>query len=105
MERIKNAFIIHGAFGTPQENWFPWLKNQLESMGLEVYVPQFPTPEGHTLGNWLKVFEDYIEFLNPESIMIGHSMGPAFILNVLEQILCTATQYSVFWLEYNRIVQ
>lgn len=80
-----NAFIIHGAYGNPLENWFPWLRAELEKLGLDVYVPAFPTPENQTLENWLEVFEEYSNRLNADSIMIGHSLGPAFILNLLER--------------------
>lgn len=52
-----NAFIFHGAGGHPEENWFPWLKRELEAKGLEVFVPKFPTPEGEGLEAWLKVLE------------------------------------------------
>jgi uncharacterized protein len=83
---VKNAFIVHGAYGTPEENWFPWLANELENQGLKVYVPQFPTPEQQTLENWFQTFRNYVSVLNEESIMIGHSLGPAFILNILETI-------------------
>lgn len=81
-----NAFIIHGSFGGPEENWFPWLKAELEKLGHKVFVPTFPTPEGQSLENWLSAFEEYRQYLEGESIFVGHSLGPAFILNVLEQL-------------------
>ena len=76
--------IIHGAYGHPGENWFPWLKKELEKERVEVYVPKFPTPEGQTLDNWMKVFQEYLDIIDENTIMVGHSLGPAFILNVLE---------------------
>ena len=82
----KTVFIIHGIYGTPEDNWQPWLKRELGSMGLEVFVPQFPAPEGHNLQNWLKVFEEYRKHIKTETIMIGHSMAPAFILSILESL-------------------
>ena len=30
---MKTALIIHGAFGSPTENWIPWLKAELEKTG------------------------------------------------------------------------
>lgn len=81
-----NAFIIHGSFGSPEENWFPWLKEELERLGVRVFVPKFPTPEGQSLKSWLNVFEKYKQHLDGETIFVGHSLGPAFILNILEKL-------------------
>ena len=83
---MATVFIIHGAYGHPGENWFPWLKERLEELGHEVVVPAFPTPEGQTLEKWLKVFSTYQQQVTAESVFIGHSIGPAFILTVLEQL-------------------
>jgi hypothetical protein len=85
-ESVTNIFIIHGAYGHPGENWFPWLKTELEKLGCRVFVPKFPTPKGQSLENWLKVFGNYREHLNENSIVIGHSLGPAFLLNILEEL-------------------
>lgn len=82
---MANVLLIHGAYGNPGENWLPWIKNELEKAGHIVYVPQFPTPEHQSLENWFSVFEDYQQYLNTESIIVGHSIGVGFILNVLEQ--------------------
>jgi len=82
----RNAFIIHGTYGDPDENWFPWLKRKLEAKGIDAYLPKFPTPTNQTLDNWDTVFENYKDLLNSQSIMIGHSLGPAFIINLLERI-------------------
>jgi len=81
----KNVIIIHGAFGCPNENWFPFLKREIEALGVNVLVPAFPTPEGQSLESWLEVFKEYENYLNDKTIFVGHSLGPAFILNLLEK--------------------
>ncbi len=80
------AFIIHRSYGNPEENWFPWLKNELEKQGNIVFVPEFPTPENQSLENWMKVFDKYKENIDTETIFVGHSLGPAFILSILEKL-------------------
>jgi uncharacterized protein len=82
----KSAFIIHGAYGNPQENWFPWLAMELEYQGFNVYAPKFPTPEKQSLEEWYAVLKSYSSHVNEQTIMIGHSLGPSFILTVLERI-------------------
>ena len=78
-------FIFHGTGGHPEENWFPWLKQKLEKLGCNVIVPKFPTPENQTLENWLKVLKNYKKSYNEDTILIGHSLGGAFLLRVLEK--------------------
>ena len=34
--------ILHGAFGTPDSNWFRQLEEQLEMLGQDVILPRFP---------------------------------------------------------------
>ncbi|MBI2130476.1 serine hydrolase family protein [Candidatus Woesearchaeota archaeon] len=80
-----NFFIIHGIYGHPEENWFPWLKKELEKSGHEVIVPRLPTPMGQSLESWMKAIKQYEGKINEKTIMIGHSLGSAFILNYLEQ--------------------
>jgi len=82
---MKSAFIIHGSTGSKDAHWFPWLKEKLEGRGLQVFLPQFPIEEGEqTLENWLKTIEPMREHLS-DSIMIGHSLGVPFILDVLNE--------------------
>ncbi|MCA9496537.1 MAG: alpha/beta hydrolase, partial [Nanoarchaeota archaeon] len=78
--------IIHGTGGNPQGNWFPWLKENLKKNGHIVFSPKFPTPENQSLKSWLETFEKYKKELDENTILIGHSLGPAFILNLLETI-------------------
>lgn len=96
-------FLIHGSFGNPKENWLPWLKKQFVNLGHEVYVPKFPVEdyekfskkveknpktiaENQNLQNWRKVFKRFENRIDENTVFIGHSLGPAFILRVLESI-------------------
>lgn len=83
---MATAIIIHGAFGHSKENWFPWLKKELEKIGYAVFVPDFPTPENQSLQNWLKIFKQYEQKLTKDSFVIGHSLGVPFLLSVIEKL-------------------
>lgn len=92
--------IIHGSYGSPQENWFPWLKKELEKLGQKVIIPQFPCedwekvnktglkffPKRQNLTNWIATFEKKVlpKINNDGKIcFIGHSLGPVFILHLI----------------------
>lgn len=91
--------LFHGAFGSPEGNWFPQLKEKLEAMGQEVIVPQFPVDswdevtkfgpgvslKNQNLDNWFKAFEPiYKSFKKGEKLcFVGHSLGCVFILHVV----------------------
>ena len=66
--------LFHGAFGSPEGNWFPQLKEKLEALGQEVIAPQFPVDswdevtkvgekaplKNQSLQNWLTTFESMV---------------------------------------------
>ncbi len=84
--KTRTVFIIHGTMGNPKENWFPWLSKELEKLGCKVFVPKFPTPDNQNLKSWIGTFKKYETEINETTIFIGHSLGSAFILNLLERI-------------------
>lgn len=79
-------FIIHGAHGNSKENWFPWLNQKLSDLGQEVIIPNFPTPKNQNLDNWFKEFKKYEARLDDDTVFIGHSLGAAFTLSILEKL-------------------
>jgi hypothetical protein len=85
---MTNIFIFHGTEGYPEENWFPWLKGELEARGYKVFVPQFPTPPvvPAKIAEWFDVLKDYEQYINEDTILIGHSLGGVFALRVLEKL-------------------
>lgn len=84
----NNVFIFHGTEGYPEENWFPWMKEKLEAKGCNVIVPQFPSPPilPAKISEWFEVFRKYQEYINENTIIIGHSLGGLFALRILEQL-------------------
>lgn len=82
----KTVFIFHGTGGYPKENWFPWLKREIEQNGYQVFVPQFPNADNPNLGQWLKELDKYKQYIDENTIFVGHSLGGLFILDILEQL-------------------
>ena len=79
-----NFIIIHGVYANPESNWFPWIKKELESRGFEVIIPKFPTPLNQTPESWSRAISKYGDKISNETVLIGHSLGAAFILDYLE---------------------
>ena len=85
---MSNIFIFHGTEGYPEENWFPWLKENLEVKGHRVFVPQFPSPPvvSAKISEWFDVLKGYEQYINKDTILVGHSLGGVFTLKILEKL-------------------
>lgn len=82
---MKNAIILHGTGTKKDEFWFPYLKNELEKIGYEVWLPQLPNDEHPNLKEWIPFILSGGTFTE-ETVLIGHSAGAQVILSVLENI-------------------
>ena len=80
---MKRVIIIHAWESSPEEHWYQEEKKLLEKMGCKVDLPVMPGGRWPKLNEWLLV----IESLRPdeETVMIGHSLGPAATFRYLEK--------------------
>lgn len=62
------------------------MKRELEQKWYQVFVPAFPTPENQSLDSWKEVFKQYEKYIDENTIFIAHSVWPAFVLSILEQM-------------------
>lgn len=69
-QKVK-VLILHGTGGDSKENWFPWLKSKLETLGAEVVVPDLPDSDVPVFEKWLAEAEKHMD----ADIIIGHSLG------------------------------
>ncbi len=82
---MKNALILHGTNSNHSDNWFPWLKEELEKIGYKVWVPDLP----HADKPNIRRYNDFIFSkwkLDKDSIIIGHSSGAVAILGILQEL-------------------
>ncbi len=94
--------IFHGAFGKKDGNWFPWLKKELEAMGHEVFLEQYPTDQWADIENGGKNNTNTIQNLTSWTayfkknvfprldhtkglVFFGHSLSPVFILHLVDR--------------------
>lgn len=90
---MKTAIILHGTKGSPDGNWFPWLKSQLEGQGYHVYVPVLPTPENQNKEAWCAALRAQAPIFDESTTLIGHSCGATFLLHILE--VCKPVERSI----------
>jgi len=86
MSTQKRIFIVHGWDGSPQNCWFPWLKNKLEEKGFVVQVLSMPHPENPTIVDWVNHLTDAVSEPDKNTYFVGHSIGCQTILRYVEQL-------------------
>jgi uncharacterized protein len=79
------VIISHGTLGHPGRAWFPWLAAQLDKLGVEAILPEYPTPEDQGLDTWIAAFENTAGTLKASDILVGHSLGAVLALRLLER--------------------
>ncbi len=76
--------ILHGAYGRPDSNWFPWMAERVQAAGHEALLPRFPTPQGQSPEAWLDAYDRQVDDAVPRSrtVLVAHSLGAAFALRL-----------------------
>jgi predicted alpha/beta hydrolase family esterase len=82
---VKKAVILHAMEQDSQGHWYPWLKNQLEDRGYEVWVPILPSPEHPDTVEMTKYLLSMGWDFN-KNLLIGHSSGAVEILYLLQAL-------------------
>lgn len=78
--------VLHGYGSSPSRNWFPWLRLELASSGIEVSVPHLPDPAHPRVGAWCDAARTAIGSPDAELVVVGHSLGTATALRALDGI-------------------
>lgn len=69
------VILIHGNGGCkPTDNWFPYLKQELEQLHIEVLAPQFPDSELARESYWIPFLENELK-ADESTVLVGHSSG------------------------------
>ncbi|HEU5187175.1 MAG TPA: alpha/beta fold hydrolase [Candidatus Saccharimonadales bacterium] len=85
---MNTAIILHGTLGSPDGNWFQWLKTELEQKGFTVWLPQLPNPEQPSLRKWARFVRDNCPFaISEKTLIVGHSSGAILALMLAQNNL------------------
>ncbi|MDO8428184.1 MAG: alpha/beta hydrolase [Candidatus Diapherotrites archaeon] len=77
------VIIVHGWHGWISGHWVEWLRDQLKDKKIEVYLPLLPNPALEK--EWLSELKKITNY-DSNTILVGHSLGCAAILRLLEEL-------------------
>ncbi|HUQ85748.1 MAG TPA: alpha/beta fold hydrolase [Candidatus Limnocylindrales bacterium] len=78
----KAIFIPGNGGGTPQDNWFPYLKTELENLHVNVIASDFPDSDLARAKYWLPFLKEL--GADENTILIGHSSGSVAAMKYAE---------------------
>lgn len=85
------AIIFYGTDCRPENYWYEWLKQKLETRGFLVELPYYPDINKKPIEAFLpEVLKKHT--FDSETTLIGHSAGVPLILSVLECIDAAVAQ-------------
>lgn len=87
--------LVHGYKSSPTMNFFPWLEKELRSRGFDVVVPTLPNAEAPDRDEWTKALVDVAAPLTNDTIIVGHSLGGAAALRMLEAAEARSTPHAM----------
>ncbi len=81
---MANIFLVHGSFGNSNEHYLSWLKKELAKV-FNVIALDYPIgKDNQNYENWAETLDKYKHYINEETIFIGRSIAPIFIIKYLQ---------------------
>ena len=82
---MKNSLILHWRGWNTNENWFPWLKEELKKLNYEVFAPNLPNTSSPKLSEQLSFIDLYSKNLKDNSLIFWHSLWCSLALNFINK--------------------
>ncbi len=82
----KRVFLVHGWGGYPEEGWRPWLKEELEKRGFNVFNLAMPNADNPKQAEWVAHIRQEVKTADEDTYFVGHSLGVIAILRYLETL-------------------
>jgi predicted alpha/beta hydrolase family esterase len=84
---MNRVFIVHRWDGSPESDWYPWLKIKLLAHGdFEVKILEMPEPHHPKIVAWVSTLKEAVGKPDKKTFFVGHSIGCQAILRYLEKI-------------------
>lgn len=80
---MKVIFIPGNGGGGPDDNWFPYLKKEIENLGVAVVASEFPDNILARESYWIPFLKNNLK-ADEQSILVGHSSGAIAAMRLAE---------------------
>jgi uncharacterized protein len=80
---MKNILILHGSHGSPDRNWYPYIKAEGEKIGYVVNIPKMQFVEDLNIEQTSKKLISQ-GLINKDTVLIAHSSGAGVALGILQ---------------------
>jgi predicted alpha/beta hydrolase family esterase len=83
---MTRVFVVHRWGGSPETDWYPWIKRKVEELGGECTILKMPTPQNPKMEEWIRTLAEAVGEVDVNTYLVGHSIGCQTILRYIERI-------------------
>ena len=84
---MMTVLILHGITGNAENNWQPWLRENLMERNVDVIVPNLPNTDHPDRKEWLGFVKDLTANVDLSGLVIvAHSLGVTTALDFIESL-------------------
>jgi len=80
---IQRVSIVHGYGASPDDHWFPWLRDLLTAHGVDVTVVPLPEPLAPSAADWQEAVGAALRHVDERTWIVAHSLGTITVLRYL----------------------
>lgn len=85
-KKKKKLIIVHDLGGSPESDWLPWLKREMEGKGWDVVAPLLPNSKEPLVFDWLLTLGKAVGKVDEDTYIVGHSLGAITTLKLLDNL-------------------
>jgi predicted alpha/beta hydrolase family esterase len=83
---LRRVLIVHGYAAAPDAHWFPWLRDSLDTAGVDATVVTLPTPDAPEAAAWKDAVAEAIGVPDAGTWIVAHSLGSITVLRALASL-------------------